>query len=216
MVRTWGWLLWALILAVAMAVAVKFTPPVRAQTLPADGPVLNEILAGPARDWSGDGAFDARDDEWLEVRNAGGASVDLAAYRVADADSTIRYAFSGMLLPGEVALVTGATAIEWQRSVGRTATGLSLNNSGDTVHLFRIDGADTVLVDQKVYNSIEGASDRATGRLGDSWILFDSLNPYGGSGQPSGTGCPPTPGGQNGCTTKVDETTWGWIKANLR
>ena len=97
-----------------------------------------------------------------------------------------------------------------------SATGLSLNNSGDTVHLFRIDGADTVAVDVKGYNSIEGASDRSTGRLGGGWVLFDALNKYTGSGEPKGSGCPPTPGGANGCTTKVSETTWGWIKANYR
>jgi hypothetical protein len=208
--------LWMLVLAVTLAVALKFATPARAQSPPPDGLALNEILAGPARDWDGDGAFDSRGDEWLEVRNEGGAAVDLSAYRVADADSTIRYAFAGMLLPGEVALVTGSAAVDWQRAVGRPVTGLSLNNAGDTVHLFRIEGTDTVLVDRKVYNSIEGGTDRSTGRLGDGWLLFDSLNPYGGSGDPQGSGCAPTPGGQNGCTTKVSETTWGWIKQNYR
>ncbi len=214
MVRAWGVVLWVLVLAVAMAVAMRFAPPVRAQGT--GGLVLNEILAGPARDWNGDGAFDARGDEWVEIRNDGAGTVDLAAYRLADADSTIRFAFSGMLLPGSVALVMGSAALDWQRSVGRTASGLSLNNAGDRVHLFRIDGADTVLVDVKSYNSIEGASDRSTGRFGAVWSLFDVLNPYTGSGEPKGTGCPPTPGEGNGCTTKVSSTTWGWIKANYR
>lgn len=214
MVRAWGVVLWVLVLAVALAVAVRFAPPVRAQI--SGGVVLNEILAGPARDWSGDGAFDARDDEWVEIRNEGPAVVDLSAYRVSDADSTIRFAFGGTLAPGAVSLVTGAAAVAWQRSVGRTATGLSLNNAGDTIRLFRIEGADTVAVDVKSYNSIEGASDRSTGRFGVAWSLFDALNPYTGSGEPRGTGCPPTPAGANGCTTDVSETTWGWLKANYR
>ncbi len=214
MVRAWGVVLWVLVVAVALAVAMRFAPPVRAQG--AGGLVLNEFLAGPARDWDGDGVFDARKDEWLEIKNDGAAPVDLAAYRVSDADSTIRYAFSGTLLPGNVLLVTGTAALDWQRAAGRTASGLSLNNSGDTVRLFRIDGADTVAVDVKSYNSIEGASDRSAGRFGAGWALFDALNAYAGSGEPKGTGCPPTPGAENGCTTKVSSTTWGWIKANYR
>ena len=214
MVRTWGVVIWVLVLAMAVAFAVRFAPPARAQ--PATGLVLNEILAGPARDWDGDGVFDARKDEWVEIRNDGGALVDLAPYRLADADSTIRFAFAGALAPGGVLLVTGTAALDWQRAVGRSATGLSLNNSGDTVHLFRIDGADTVAVDVKTYNSIEGASDRSTGRFGVGWVLFDALNKYTGSGEPKGNGCPPTPGGENGCTTKVSETTWGWLKEHYR
>jgi len=216
MARAWSWVLWGLVLAVALAVAAKFAPMARAQAPAVDGLVLNEILAGPARDWDGDGAFDARGDEWLEVANGGSVALDLSLYRVADADSTIRYAFTGLLLPGDVAMVSGTAALEWQRAEGRPATGLSLNNAGDTVHLFRVEGADTVLVDVKAYNAIEGGSDRSTGRLGAGWILFDSLNPYGGSGEPQGTGCAPTPGGENGCTTPVTETTWGWIKAHYR
>ncbi len=216
MARAWNGVLWVLVLAVALAVAAKFAPTARAQTPVPDGMVLNEILAGPARDWNGDGAFDARGDEWLELANRGAVAADLSRYRVADADSTIRFAFAGMLMPGAAVLVTGAEALEWQRAVGRAATGLSLNNAGDTVHLFRIDGADTVLVDRKTYNAIEGGSDRSTGRLGEGWVLFDALNPYGGSGDPQGTGCAPTPGGENGCTTSVSETTWGWIKAHYR
>ncbi len=214
MVRAWGMVLWVLVLVVALAIAMRFAPPVRAQGT--GGVVLSELLAGPARDWDGDGVFDARKDEWVEIRNDGVVPVDLAAYRVSDADSTIRYAFSGNLAPGSVLLVTGAMALDWQRAVGRTAAGLSLNNAGDTVRLFRIDGVDTVAVDVKAYNSIEGASDRSTGRLGGGWILFDSLNPYTGSGEPKGTGCPPTPGGANGCTTGVKQTSWGWIKDHYR
>lgn len=214
MVRAWGMVLWVLVLVVALAIAMRFAPPVRAQGTGGVG--LSELLAGPARDWDGDGVFDARKDEWVEIRNDGVVPVDLAAYRVSDADSTIRYAFSGNLAPGSVLLVTGAMALDWQRAVGRTAAGLSLNNAGDTVRLFRIVGVDTVAVDVKAYNSIEGASDRSTGRLGGGWILFDSLNPYTGSGEPKGTGCPPTPGGANGCTTGVKQTSWGWIKDHYR
>lgn len=214
MVRTWGVVLWVVVFALAVAFALRFAPPARAQ--PGLGLVLNEILAGPARDWDGDAVFDARKDEWVEVKNEGAAALDLTPYRLADADSTIRYAFSGTLAPGGVLLVTGAAALAWQASVGRSATGLSLNNAGDTVHLFRVVGADTVEADVKAYNSIEGASDRSTGRLNGVWTLFDALNKYSGAGPPKGTGCPPTPGGENACATDVSETTWGWLKSAYR
>jgi len=214
MVRTWGVVLWILVFAVALAVVLRFAPPARAQT--GVGLVLNEILAGPARDWDGDGLFDARKDEWVEVKNEGPSAVDLASYRLADADSTIRFAFSGTLAPGGVVLVTGAAALDWQHAAGRSATGLSLNNAGDTIHLFQVGAGDTVDVDVKAYNSIEGASDRSTGRLGGSWVLFDALNKYTGSGDPKGSGCPPTPGTENGCTAKLSATTWGWLKATYR
>lgn len=180
---------------------------------------LNEILAGPARDWDGDGVFDARADEWVEVANRTPAPIDLSPYRLSDADSTIRYGFSGSLAAGAVLLVTGKMSEDWERAAGRTATGLSLNNAGDTVILFRVTGADTVAIDRKTYNSIEGATDRSTGRMGDDtapWALFDGLNKYTGSGQPAGTGCVPTPGGTNGCPSSVSETTWGKIKKRFR
>ncbi len=205
---------WIVVLAGAAVWVGGFSPPAVA-----DDFRLSEFLAGPARDWDGDGVFDARADEWVEVVNVGASPIDLAAYRIADADSTIRYAFSGMLAPGEYRVVTGTQAVDWQRAQGRAATGLSLNNSGDTVQLFRISGTDTVQVDAKAYNSIEGASDRSAGRWspsGDAWALFDGLNPYGGSGDPKGTGCPPTPGVANQCPTDVKVTTWGRIKRMYR
>ena len=233
--RSWEIVVWLLVFAAAAAVVigiVRSEAAVAAVTagsavVPGRGAMagavddlrLSEILAGPARDWDGDGVFDARRDEWLELENYGAAAVDLSAYRVSDADSTIRFAFSGSLAAGAVALVNGRQAEDWQRSVGRTVSGLSLNNAGDTVILFRIGATDTTAVDTKTYNSIEGASDRSTGRFGTGgavWTLFDGLNKYTGSGQPRGTGCMPTPGSENGCPTPVSSTTWGKIKARFR
>ncbi|HEX5031892.1 MAG TPA: lamin tail domain-containing protein [Candidatus Eisenbacteria bacterium] len=228
MVRSWAIALWVLVLTVAIAVVagmLRHEPVVkRAEAAPAVGmavapPIqLSEILAGPSRDWDGDGAFVARQDEWLEIRNRGVSVETLAGYLVSDADSTIRYAFSGSLAPSGVVLVTGRMAEDWQRAQGRTVSGLSLNNSGDTVRLFQIQGSDTVEVESKSYNSIEGATDRSTGRLGpgDTWVLFDGLNRYTGSGTPPGTGCNPTPGAVNDCPTATEETTWGKIKMRFR
>ena len=123
--RSWEIVVWLLVFAAAAAVVIGIVRSEAAVT--ADDLRLSEILAGPARDWDGDGVFDSRKDEWLELQNYGAAAVDLSAYRVSDADSTIRFAFSGSLAPGAVVLVTGRQAEDWQRSVGRTVSGLSLN-----------------------------------------------------------------------------------------
>ena len=40
--------------------------------------VINEILADPARDWDGDGDYNFRNDEWVEIVNAGDAAVSLS------------------------------------------------------------------------------------------------------------------------------------------
>jgi len=216
MIRMWGTLVWALVGAIAAAVAVEaLLIRDAAGGGTGTGLRLNEILAGPARDWDGDGLYDSRSDEWLEVQNRDVGPITLEEYRITDADRTVRFAFTGTLAPGEVRLVTGSAAVAWQHAQGITAAGLSLNNSGDTVYLIRIVGPDTTTVDSHTYGSIEGGSDRSVGRsssIGEDWILFDSLNRYTGSGTPPGTGCAPTPGGINGCTTDVTGTTWGAIK----
>ncbi|HYJ33277.1 MAG TPA: lamin tail domain-containing protein [Candidatus Binatia bacterium] len=214
MLRTWVLVLWLLAATIAASLIARLVPFVRAQA-PGESLRIAEILAGPARDWDGDGVYDSRADEWVEVVNNGLAPLDLAPYRIADADSTIRYELSGTLLPGEVRLVTGSMAVAQQRALGHTASGLSLNNSGDTVILFRVGAADTTQVDAHRYGTIEGASDRSTGWIDDpaTWVLFDGLNRYTGAGDPQGNGCPPTPGARNGCPLPVTETTWGKIKA---
>src|SRR5262245_1853372 len=217
MIRWWGAVVWALVGAIAAAVAVQAVL-IRDAT-GAEGVCLNEILAGPARDWDGDGLYDSKSDEWVEIRNAGATVESLDSYRLADADRTVRIALSGSLGPGDVVLVTGSAAVSWQRSQGQSTAGLSLNNAGDTVYLLRVAGTDTTVVDSHTYGSIEGGSDRSVGRAGTgaAWILFDALNRYTGSGTPPGTGCAPTPRTANECaTTDVESTTWGAIKKLYR
>jgi len=153
------------------------------------------------------------------VENAGATAVALEDYRLADADRPICLGLSGTLAPGELRMIPGSAAVAWQRAQGLTTAGLSLNNAGDTVFLLHVAGPDTLTVDAHTYGSIEGGSDRSVGRSGsqsEDWVLYDALNPYGGSGTPPGTGCPPTPGGANGCTTGIEATTWGAIKRLYR
>lgn len=221
MVRTWGLVVWIFVTAMAIAVVVQalLTREASGTSPAAPGLRLNEILAGPARDWDGDGVYDAKGDEWVEVQNTGALEVVLDDFRLADADKVVRVALTGSLAPGAVRLVTGSEAVAWQTSHGLATSGLSLNNSGDTVHLLWIAGTDTTTVDLHSYGGIEGGSDRSVGRAGslsEDWILFDALNPYTGSGTPAGTGCAPTPGGVNGCSLDVKSTTWGAIKRLYR
>ena len=49
---------------------------------------INEIMADPASDWDGDGAYQYRDDEWVEIINTGPEAVDLAGHGLRDAAST--------------------------------------------------------------------------------------------------------------------------------
>jgi hypothetical protein len=181
--------------------------------------VLNEILADPASDWDGDGAVGSRADEWVEVTNAGTSSIDLSKYRLGDLSggTTWRFGFSGTLEPGGVVVVYGSTAQTWQSENGFPAMGLSLNNSGDTVSLYAIEGTDTLVVDAYAYVTHEVVDDRATGRPADSpgeWRVFDGNNPYDGEVPPLGTGCFPSPGTANTCGPQVPVkgATWGVIK----
>ena len=111
----------------------------------------------------------------------------------------------------------GADVVAWQVANGVSAFGLSLNNAGDTVCLFEITSTDTTEVDSYSYGSTETADDRTVGRLpdgGGGWVLFDGLNPYGGSGPPAPTGCFPSPGGLSPCSaTPTRKSNWGFIKS---
>ncbi len=202
---------------VAIVVAVLPPAPVRVPSEP--GLVLNEFVAGPARDWDGSGAFSTRDDEWIEVFNAGTGPLDLAGYLLTDGDRLPRYAFAGTLEAGARRLVFGRDSYDWERANGLPAYGLSLSNTSDTVMLWKVAGAETLLVDSYAYKSHEAAADRAVGRLpdGGGWALLDGLNPYVGTTPPQGTGCSPTPGLPNTCEeTPVSPATWGKLKALYR
>ena len=194
----------------ALAVPACAGPPLK----------LNEVLAGPARDWDGSGTFSSRDDEWIEVVNAGATPLALDGWFVTDGDAIPRYAFAGTLAPGEHRVVFGRESYDWERASGFPAFGLSLANTGDRVLLWQVTGPDTALVDSCSYLSHQAAADRATGRFPDTtgdWALFDGLNPYTGTTPPPGTNCPPTPGATNSCdTTPSRPLTWGRLKTLYR
>lgn len=180
---------------------------------------LSEILAAPARDWDGSGTFSSRDDEWIEIVNGGNTTTNLTGYFITDGDTLPRYGFSGTIAPGAVQLVTGSASVAWERATTHPVFGLSLGNTGDQVMLWKVTGADTVLVDAYVYKAHEAAADRATGRSldGSEWKLEDQLNPYAGTTLPTGTGCAPSPGAANSCgVTAARRSSWGQVKSMYR
>jgi hypothetical protein len=206
---------------VAILLLAAVAAPLAAATASAQTPlVINEILPGPARDWDASGAFSSRDDEWVELKNVSGSSLDLTGYFITDGDSIPRYALGGSLAAGAYRLVTGRMSYEWEQAGGHPAFGLSLGNSGDQVILWKITGPDTSVVDAYAYRSHEAAADRAIGRSPDGsggWALFDALNLYTGTLVPGTTGCAPTPGAANDCgQTPAHSTTWGRVKTLYR
>ena len=78
-----------LLLTVAAARPAVAAPDVR----------ISEFMAGPARDWDGNGTFSSRDDEWIEIVNGGSAVADLTPYFLTDGDSIPRFGFTGMTCP---------------------------------------------------------------------------------------------------------------------
>jgi hypothetical protein len=203
----------------ALAVPAKLPQPIPSPAS-ATPLVLNEILAGPARDWDGNGVFSSRDDEWVEIENVDLASLDLTGWLITDGDQIPRYALSGSLAPGERRVIFGGDSYNWERANGEPAFGLSLSNSGDKVMLWKVTGADTVLMDSYAFGSHEAAADRSIGRVPDgtgSWALFDGLDPYTGTLPPAGNGCVPTPGTANVCgSTPVERHSWGRLKTLYR
>jgi len=187
--------------------------------------IVNEILADPASDWDGDGVVDAKLDEWIEVMNVTDAPIDLGGWFYMDqTGDTPDLQLWGVLDPGEQAVFYGSDAVAWQAANGVTTAGLSLNNTGDWAQLYRAyegpDGPALELMFVGAYKDHEAEDDRSCGFRTDQsdWILFDALNPYGGSLEPVGTGCAPSPGAPNVCDEQVPAETasFGSVKANYR
>ena len=195
--------------AAVIVFAAGISGPSSAQVL------INELMPDPARDWDGDGSYDYRNDEWIEIVNRGEEVVDLSAYLLRDAGDSWnwRYGFSGLLAPGEALVVYGSDSRAWEESAGFPVYGQSLNNTGDEILLCRTGEGDTVTVDSVVFGR-HAADDRSLGRVDapPGWALFDALNPCGDTCDPPGNGCLPTPGAANGCTTSSTRGSWGLIK----
>jgi hypothetical protein len=186
------------ILCIALLLAVALSAGAQLQ--------LTEALCSPTSDWDGGGAIDSRDDEWIEIRNAGASAVSLDGVYFRDGTGTnYHFGFAGSLAGGEVLVVYGGDATAWQAARGETLTGLSLNNSGDRLELWRdVDGV-TELLDAIDVPSHCAASERSYARslAGNQWLLYDGLSLYGGTALPGSTGCMPSPGVPNACGGSV-------------
>ncbi len=184
---------------------------------------VNEIMADPASDWDGDGAYDYKDDEWVELYNTGPGHVDLEEFALSDDEDLWTFGFEPgeVLAVGEAIVIYGSQSVAWQQTHGHSSYGFRLSNDGDTVVLWQIAGGDTLLVDTHTFNTYEADDDRSTGRnpdgIGD-WEIFDGLNPYGGSTPPFGNGLDPTPGLPNAGDPPVNAmgVTWGEVKSLFR
>jgi hypothetical protein len=182
---------------------------------------LNEILGDPATDWNGDGNVDSKLDEWVEIVNTGASPVDLSRFRISDASAgeSFRFALVGTIAPGEVKVYYGSDVVAWQAANGVAQFGFSLNNAGDTVSLYEVNGADIAVADAQAYATAEVANDRSLGRMPSgvgNWVIFDGLNPYTGSQPPVASGCNPSPGEAVACPTPTQASTWGRVKALYR
>ena len=176
---------------------------------------LNEIMANPASDWDGDGVYQFRDDEWVEIINVGVAPVSLTGYRLANADTIWRYEFSGTLDPGQMKVVYGSQSYAWEKATGNPAFGLRLANTGSEIALWKIAGGTPQFLESYAYLDHEAEDNRSSGRFPDgtdTWHIFDALNPYSGGTAPFGTGCDPSPGTAAICLVPIEPSTWGRLK----
>ncbi len=147
--------------------------------------MLNEILADPPSDVSGDanqdGERDASKDEFVEIYNYGNGLVNLQDWVIADSTGT-RFTFpaGATLMSGEAAVVFGGG--NPPKTIGSALTYtadvmLGLNNRGDTVSLIAPDGT---VVDSFAYGRDLGGWDSSMVRATDGdpeaeWILHSDL-----------------------------------------
>ncbi|MBC8449218.1 MAG: lamin tail domain-containing protein, partial [Chloroflexi bacterium] len=136
------------------------------------GVMLNEFLPAPRDvDWDGDGTADA-DDEWIEVFNGSGQTVDLGGFLL---DDEAEAGSAPYVIPAATIIEPGGFLVFYRRD-----TGLALNNDGDTARLL---GPDGLLLDAFVYGASPGW-DIAWSRTVDGHGIWT-------------TDYPPSPGGSN-------------------
>lgn len=181
---------------------------------------ITEILSAPVSDWNGDGGVDFKLDEWVEITNLGSAPESLDGVYLRDATGeAYHHGFSGALAPGEVLVVYGSDALQWQLENDAGTSGLSLNNSGDRLELWRDLASPRVLeaLDVVEIPAHAAGADRAMALdpASRQWVIHDALSPYSGELSPPGTGCEPSPGVLNQCAGVVssDRPSWGGLKS---
>ncbi|KAA3642724.1 MAG: hypothetical protein DWQ07_19540 [Chloroflexi bacterium] len=130
--------------------------------------VINELLADPAGDLTGDangdGVRDSGDDEFVEIVNVSGADLDISGWTLSDGAS-LRHTFpAGSIITNQCSIVLfggGSPTGTFGGALIQTAStgAVGLNNSGDTITLN--DGVADIV--SYVYGS-EGGSDQSLTR----------------------------------------------------
>jgi hypothetical protein len=169
---------------------------------------INEVLADPPDDANGDGVFDAYEEEFVELYNAGTASIDLSGWTLSDDDSPgSEFVFpEGTVIEpnGFVTLFGGGSPVGLPGPVftddGRIGNGLS--NTGDTVYLSRAGE----LVDEFTFAS-EGNHDESMIRVPDGFGPWTrpSLEGESWSYSPQAS--------NGGGSVQTDMTSWGAVKS---
>jgi hypothetical protein len=132
--------------------------------------VLNEVYASPKEDANGDGTLSTKDDEFVEIVNAGGTEMDVSGWSVSDS-AMLRLKFpAGTKVAAGKALVVfaGGDKAKFGSLGGATIlvsskNALGLNNTGDTVTLKDAKGK---VVDQVKFGS-EGGKGVSIARVKD-------------------------------------------------
>jgi hypothetical protein len=102
--------------------------------------IINEILADPSADANGDGTLNATQDEFIELVNVTGATLDISGWTVSDA-LQVRHTFpAGTMIPNLCAVIVfggGSPAGVFGNATVQTASSnqLSLNNANETITL---------------------------------------------------------------------------------
>ena len=125
--------------------------------------IIDEVLADPNADANGDGVTSPTEDEFVEIINALAGPVDLSGVTLSDATG-VRFTFpDGTVLPtlGSVVVFGGGTPTGlFGGAQVFVASGLGLNNTGDTITLSTPGGA----VITTVTYGTEGGNDESLQR----------------------------------------------------
>ncbi|MDD7886264.1 lamin tail domain-containing protein [Flavivirga sp. 57AJ16] len=128
--------------------------------------VINEVLTRPDSDANGDGTSSSSEDEFIEIINNSGSSIDISNYEIHDG-AEMRHVFLSTTIPagGSIVIFGGGTPTGISGLVQTASTGsFALNNGGDTVTLYN--GVGDILL-QHVFGATPNLSDGSFARNPD-------------------------------------------------
>ena len=119
--------------------------------------VISEVLADPPSDANRDGQYDPREDEFIELYNAGAETISLAGWRLGDADSLsnyFRFPPGAVIAPGSYVVLFGGGnptgfTIPVYTDDGKIGDGLT--DSGESIHLINKHGDEVAFLFQSTW-----------------------------------------------------------------